>query len=49
MENRGLKHLDISDNKIGDDGIRYVSEGLQQNDTLTELRLKYCGISAKGS
>ena len=35
MENKELQHLDISFNKIGDDGVRHVTEGLQQN-------YKYC-------
>ena len=49
MENKKLQHLHIGMNKISDDGVRYVTEGLQQNDTLTELLLWYCEISVKGS
>ena len=49
MENKNLKHLDISSNKIGDDGVREVTEGLQQNDTLTVLGLYRCEISVKGN
>ena len=49
MENKKLQHLDISGNKIGDDGVRHVTEGLQQNDTVTELRLQECNISVKGN
>jgi len=37
VENKKLQHLNIAKNKIGDDGVRDVTEGLQQNDTLTEL------------
>ena len=37
MENKKLHHLDIRGNNIGDDGVRHVTEGLQQNNTLTEL------------
>jgi len=48
MENKKLQHLDIHLNKIGDDGVRHVTEGLQQNDTLTELLLRDCEISVKG-
>ena len=49
MENKKLKHLNIdSNNKTGDDGVRHIAEGLRQNDTLTELLLQYCEISAKG-
>ena len=49
MVNRTLKHLNISYNKIQDDGVRDIMEGLQQNDTLTELWLYNCEISVKGN
>ena len=49
MENKNLTHLDIGSNNIGDDGVRNVTEGLQQNDTLTELWLINCEISVKGN
>ena len=49
MENMKLQYLDISYNKIGDDGMRHVTEGLRKNDTLTELVLRDCKISAKGN
>ena len=49
MENKKLQHLNIGGNKIGDDGVRHVTEGLQQNDTLTKLMLHYCGISVNGN
>ena len=49
MENDNLKHLYISYNYIGNDGVRHVTEGLQQNDTLTELWLYECEISVKGN
>ena len=49
MENKNLTHLDIANNDIGDDGVRHVTEGLQQNDTLTELVLYNCKISVKGN
>ena len=49
MENKKLQHLDIGDNKIGDDGVSHITEGLQQNYILTELMLSNCKISAKGS
>ena len=48
-ENKKLQHLDIRGNEIGDDGVRHVMEGLQQNDTLTELTLQSCNISVKGN
>jgi len=49
IENKKLQYLDISRNKIGDDGVRHVTEGLQQNDSLTELELENCKISVKGN
>ena len=47
MENK--QHLDFSGIKIGDDGVRHITEGLLHNDTLTELILANCEISAKGN
>ena len=49
MKNKKLQHLNIWRNKIGDDGVRYVTEGLQQNDALIELSLRDCGISVNGN
>ena len=49
MKNKKLQHLSIDSNQFGDDGVRLVTEGLQQNDTLTELRLHSCKISVKGN
>ena len=48
MANKKLQHLDIGSNKVGDNGVRHITEGLQQNDTLTGLMLYNCEISAKG-
>ena len=47
--NKKLRHLNIGGNNIGDDGVSYITEGLQQNYTLTELMLVNCKISAKGN
>ena len=49
MRHNKLQHLDISGNKIGDDGVRRIVWGLEYNDTLTELILANCEISAKGN
>ena len=49
MNNNKLQHLDIAHNDIGDDGVRHIAEGLQQNDALIELRLRNCQISVKGN
>ena len=43
-----LRELDVSGNDIGDDGMSLISSELQYNDILTELRVKACGLSAKG-
>ena len=49
MENKKLQYLNICHNIIGDDGVRHVTEGLQQNDTLTKLVLQGCWISVNGN
>ena len=48
MENNKLQYLDISWNKIGDDGMRLITEGLQRSNTLTKLNAERCGISVTG-
>ena len=49
MENKKLQHLNIDGNKIGDNGMSHITEGLHHNDHLTELVLHDCEISAKGN
>ena len=49
MENNKLQCLYISSNKIGDDGLRLITEGLQCNNTLVKLDAYRCGISVKGT
>ena len=49
MENKNLTHLNIGSNNIDDDGVRHVTEELQQNDTLTKLGLYHCNMSVKGN
>jgi len=49
MDNKKLQNINIDFNKIGDDGVRHVTEGLQQNDTVTKLDLHCCNISVKGN
>ena len=49
MINKKLQHINIAGNKIGDDGVRHITEGLKVNDTLTELMLQFCGMSFKGN
>ena len=36
-------------NKIGDDGMLLVADGLQCNNTLTKLDVAECGLSVKGT
>ena len=36
-------------NQIGDDGMSSVADGLQCNNTLTELNVGECGLSVKGT
>ena len=36
-------------NDIGDYGMSSVADGLQHNNTLTELDVKECNFSVKGS
>ena len=43
-----LRVLGISSNDIGDDGMAIVSETLQHNKSLTVLKIRECGLSAKG-
>ena len=48
MENNKLQCFYISSNKIGDDGVRLITEGLQYNNTLTKLDAYRCGFSIEG-
>ena len=43
-----LRVLGVGRNQIGDDGISMISEELQHNNSLTELYVASCGLSAKG-
>jgi len=44
-----LRVLDVSENDIGDDGMAVISETLQHNKSLTELRVADCGLSVEGT
>ena len=44
-----LRVLDVGSNDIGDDGMAVISEALQQNRSLTTLRVVQCGLSVKGT
>ena len=44
-----LQYLDISQNSIGDDGLRHIMESLESsNSMLTELHMQRCHLSTKG-
>ena len=44
-----LEALSFGGNPIGDYGISLMSNELQSNSILTELRIYECGISSKGT
>jgi len=44
-----LRVLNVDCNDIGDDGMAVISETLQHNKSLTELRVDQCGLSVKGT
>ena len=43
-----LRVLDVGLNNFSDDGISMISEELEHNNSLTELRVADCGLSVKG-
>ena len=43
-----IKKLDVSQNKIQDEGMLVISMSLSHGSTLTELLVKNCNLSAKG-
>ena len=47
--NETLKHLEISSNSIGDDGISAISDGLHVNTTLIQLAACNCEFHSKGA
>ena len=49
MENNKLQCFYVSSNKIGNDGVRLITEGLQHNNTLIKLDAYRCGFSVEGS
>ena len=44
-----LQELDMGNNACGDDGMAFIADGLQHNDTVTHLMVENCGFSAKGN
>ena len=44
-----LKIVTVENNDIRYDGMFFVCEGLQHNDTLTSLSVRNCGFSVKGT
>ena len=47
--NHSLQELDMGDNDIDDDRISSITDGLQDNNTLTKLNISLCKFSVKGS
>ena len=47
--NNSLQWLFMTYNRIGDDGMSSVADGLQHNSTITRLDVSSCGFSKKGS
>ena len=47
--NNSLQELVMHDNKISDDGMLLVADGLRSNNTLTKLNVERCGLSVKGT
>ena len=43
-----LRVLDVGGNLIGDKGMSMILEELQHNNSLTELHVVHCRLSAKG-
>ena len=43
-----LEDLQLSCNKIGDDGVSMIAEGLQGNNSIASLMIGGCGITVKG-
>ena len=44
-----IKHLDLSENNMGNKGVKYLAEYLDCNPTLEYLSLSQNGISTKGA
>ena len=47
--NNSLQELVMWGNQIGDDGMSSVADGLQCNNTLTNLDVRECGFLVKGT
>ena len=47
--NNSLQELDMGYSPIGDNGMSSVADGLQCNNTLTNLGVYKCGFSVKGT
>ena len=45
----GVAWLNISSNKIGDNGIAHIATALQSNTTMTSLYIRKCSISDEGA
>ena len=48
MNNKKLEILNVSDNHIGNEGVRHITEGIQSNNTLTQLNILKCDFTVEG-
>ena len=49
IDSATLRVLDVSFNDIGDDGMRKISEALENNKSLTKLDVSGCGLLVRGN
>jgi len=49
MANQSLIEIDLGSNTFTKDGIKFIAEGLAQNNTLQVLRLEDCNLSRKSA
>ena len=47
--NQPLEFLSLCFNNIGDDGASLIVDALKRNNTINQLSMDQCGISAKGT
>ena len=48
MENSELDYLHVGKNLIGNSGMKLITDGLQKNKTLIQLKVYDCGFSVEG-
>ena len=43
-KSKTLQCLNVSYNSIGNDGVKCIKDGLEQNNSLTKLNISSCGV-----